>query len=387
MTNFDGTFDAAFESVVELFKEQGAAHPLGGSSLAIYKDGVQVVNVWQGFAKENQAWQQDTLSDVFSCTKGVISILIAKLIEEKKLNPEEKVATYWPEFAQGGKQDVKVKTVLQHRAGLSAVRRDLSYEEVIDNHTVIEELAKQEPLWEPDSTHAYHALTYGHLVSKLIHCVTGLTANQYLQKYVTGPIDAEMYIGTPTSVLPRVATLISDGNFKSQNPEVGTDGYWSEKAITVGGALPVDPTQEHGFNDARTLGAELAGANGVTNANGLAKIYSAAVTETNGVRLVSDEGIRNSCQPAAVGENRWHEPGPYAAWGMGFMLPTAGFVFPGGASGIGFGHNGMGGQAGWGSLETRVGFGYTTTYLKNSPETQKNQQDLVIELNRVIAGK
>jgi len=387
MSNFGGSFDASFESVVDLFKQQGEAHPLGGSSLAVYKDGQQVVNVWQGFAKQNQAWQEGTLSDVFSCTKGVISILIAKLIEEKKLDPEERVATYWPEFAQGGKQDVKVKTVLQHRAGLSSVRRDLSYEEVIDNHTVIEELAKQEPLWEPDSTHAYHALTFGHLVSKFIHCVSGLTANEYLQKHVTSLLGTEMYIGTPSKVLPRVATLISDGNFKSLNPQIGTDGYWSEKAMTFGGALPADPTEERGFNDERTLGAELAGANGVTNANGLAKIYSAAVTETNGIRLVSDEGIRACCQPAAIGENRWHEPGPYATWGMGFMLPTAGFDFPGGSSGIGFGHNGLGGQAGWGSLETRVGFGYTTTYLKNSVETQKNQQDLVKELNRVIGVK
>ena len=80
--------------------------------------------------------------------------------------------------------------------------------------------------------------------------------------------------------------------------------------------------------------------------------------------------------------NIWHEPAPHPVWGNGFMLPAPPhFEVPGGK---GFGHNGLGGQAGWGSLQNRIGFGYTTSYLRNSPETQTHQQDLVRKLNDIL---
>ncbi len=383
--NFDGTYEAGYESVVELFKKQGAMQPRGGASLSIFKDGNEVVNVWQGEARPNQPWESNTISTVFSCTKGVVSILLAKLIEEKKLDPNEKVATYWPEFAQGGKQDVTVRMVLQHRAGLSAVRRDLTYEEAVDDHTIINELAKQEPLWVPDTSNAYHALTFGHLASKLIHCVTGQTANEYLQAQATSKLGIDIHIGLPKEKFSQLAPLISDGTFKAIETELNSNAYWCQKAMSFGGAFPAEPTAEHGFNDEKTLMAELAGANGVTNAHGLAKMYSAAVTETDGVRLVSDEGI-DACRIASPGpDNFFDEPRPFPIWGMGFMLPMPGVnEMPGNQ---GFGHNGFGGQAGWGSLDARIGFGYTNNYMQTATEMQKNQQDLVKELNRVLAGK
>lgn len=385
MTELGGSFDAGFTEVVELFKQQGLQQPRGGSSLSIFKDGHEVVNVWQGEAKQNQPWRADTISTVFSCTKGVVSVLLAKLIEEKKLDPNEKVAIYWPEFAQGGKQDITVRMVLQHRAGLSAVRRDLTYEEAVDDHTIISELAKQAPLWEPDTSNAYHALTFGHLASKLIHCVTGQTANEYLQAQATSKLGIDIHIGLPKEKFSQLAPLISDGTFKAVTVEPNSNAYWCQKAMSFGGAFPAEPTAEHGFNDEKTLMAELAGANGVTNAHGLAKVYSAAVTETDGVRLVSDEGIR-TCLVASPGpDNFFDEPRPFPIWGMGFMLPMPGVNEMPGKEG--FGHNGFGGQAGWGSLDARIGFGYTNNYMQTATEMQKNQQDLVKALNAVLVGK
>ena len=382
LTDPQGVFASEFESLVALFANQGPENPAGGSSLAVFLDGTPVVNVWQGEAKPGQSWTADTISTVFSCTKGIASLMATMLVDQDLLDLDLPVAHYWPEFAQGGKAAIKVKTLLQHRAGLSATRRDLTHSELLDGKTVIEELAKQEPLWEPDTNYGYHALTFGHLVGKLIHSVTGQTANDYLQQHITGPLGADMWIGLPVEKLRRVATLVGDGNFKSMNPEIGTDQYWVEKAMTFGGALPTDPTAPGGFNDPATMAVELAGAGGVTNAFGLAKIYSAAVTSTDGIRLVSDQALETAIQPASFGMNIWHEPAPHPVWGNGFMLAAPPhFEIPGGK---GFGHNGLGGQAGWASLEDRIGFGYTTSYLRNSPDTQTHQQDLVRELQRIL---
>jgi CubicO group peptidase (beta-lactamase class C family) len=380
----DWVVESGFESLADLFASQASENPAGGTSFSVYQNGNLVVDAWQGDAKPGHPWRSETISTVFSCTKGIISLVIAQLVSQGLLDLQAPVAKYWPEFAEAGKQDITVATLMQHRAGLSAPRKDLSYPELLDGHSLIEELARQAPLWAPGSAFGYHALTFGHLVSKLIQCVTGMSANDYIQKHIASPLEVDFWIGLPKSEIDRLAPLVSDGNFKSSNPANGSDQYWVEKAMTLGGALPVDPTGENGFNDPRTIAIEIAGAGGITNARALAKIYSAAVIETDGLRIADDHTLEDATKPASFGENVWHEPPPYPAWGTGFMLPISEhFVMPGHR---GFGHNGLGGQAGWASLDARVGFGYTTSYLRNDINTQKHQQDLVRELNKIISN-
>jgi len=383
MEQVKGTFEARFEPLVTLFEAQGLETPAGGSSLAVFRNGEAVVNVWQGEANAGQPWAEDTVSTVFSCTKGIVAILVTRLIEQGLLDLEQPVAHYWPEFAQNGKGAIKVKTLLQHRAGLSATRRNMTRAELLDGKSVVEELAKQEPLWAPDTNFGYHALTFGHLVGKLISNVTGLSANEYLQEHVTKPLGVDMWIGMPADQYPRVAKLTTNQEFATNEAPYGSDQFWSAQAMTLGVALPTNPTSAGGFSDFETLSVELGGAGGVTNAYALAKIYSATVTETDGIRLVGEEALTVATQPVSFGENVWHEPGPYAVWGNGFMLPSPPhFEMPGGR---GFGHNGFGGQAGWASLDERIGFGYTTSYLHGGTEMQSNQQDLVKKLKELLA--
>ena len=167
------TIDSRFQELAEIFFEQGSSVP-GGSSLAVFENGKPVVNIWQGETVGGKPWNAETVSVIFSCTKGLASILAHRLVQEGKLDLEQKVSYYWPEFAQGGKQDIPVKWLLQHKAGLSATRQDLTIDEITDGHTLEDELAKQVPLWEPGTAHGYHALTFGTLVGKLVHNITCL---------------------------------------------------------------------------------------------------------------------------------------------------------------------------------------------------------------------
>ena len=373
-----------FEPVAAAFRAQAERGEPGGSSVSIFKDGTEVLNLWQGFATSELPWQQNTVSNVFSCSKGIVSVVCAMLVSQGLLDLEETVAHYWPDFAQNGKQDIKVKTALQHRAGLSAPRRSLSHEQATDGHSLAAEIAAQEPLWQPGSTWGYHALTFGTIASKVIEGATGLTVGQYLAKHVTRALDVDLWIGLAAGAFNQLAPLISDQNFKPNGAAEYSDAYWQERAMTLGGALPTDPTDINGFNDPETLAAELPGANGVTNAHGLAKLFSAAVVETSGIKLADDEVLKMMCVPASTGSNAWNEPAPNPVWGTGFLLRVPGFIEAPGEDG--FGHNGLGGQAAWASLKHRVSFGYTTSFLKNSSETQRNQKELVDALNLVIGS-
>ena len=375
-----------YQKIVDLFFAQQEKYPVGGSSLAIFKDGAPVVNVWQGEAESGKPWTQDTTSVVFSCSKGLTSILAHRLVQEGKLDLNQKVSYYWPEFAQEGKQDIPVKWLLQHKAGLSATRRNLTIDQITDGHTLEDELAAQEPLWEPGKTHGYHALTFGTLIGKLIHNITGKTAGKYFAELIAEPLGVDAWIGLPKEKFANLAPLISDGNRPEVNAEPNTDLYWQSRAMTFGGALDHRvESYETGFNNPQLIAAELPAAGGVSNAFGLAKIYSAAVIETDGVRLLEDETLRAAVVPQSTGPLKF-EPASgsqFPAWGNGFMVDVPGLKDLLGSSS--FGHDGLGGQNAFGDFEHRVGFAYTSNYLLSGADDQWRQQVLIRELKEILS--
>ena len=159
----EGTTATGFEEVGSAFADAFAARPTMGAALSVRVDGRPVVQLWGGVKDERdgQAWTADTASVVFSCTKGVMSILVARLVQDGLLDYETPVSRYWPEFAAAGKGGVTVAELLSHRAGLSALRERITLDQALDWETVTALLAAQEPLWTPGSGYAYHALTFG----------------------------------------------------------------------------------------------------------------------------------------------------------------------------------------------------------------------------------
>lgn len=377
--------EAKYQEIADLFFAQQERYPQGGSSLAIFKDGEPVVNIWQGEAEPGKPWTQDTTSVVFSCSKGLTSILAHRLVQEGKLDLEQKVSFYWPEFAQAGKQDIPVKWILQHKAGLSATRSNLTIDQITDGHTLEEELAAQEPLWEPGTAHGYHALTFGTLVGKLIHNITGKTAGQYFSELIAEPLNVAAWIGLPKDKFANLAPLISDGNREAVVAEPNTDLYWQSKAMTFGGALNhLVESYETGFNNPQLIAAELPAAGGVSNAYGLAKIYSATVTEMDGIRLLNDETLRAAVVPQSTGPLKFESSigSAFPAWGNGFMVDVPGLKDLLGPSS--FGHDGLGGQNAFGDFEHRVGFAYTSNYLLSGPDDQWRQQVLIRKLKEIL---
>ena len=377
------TIDSRFQELAEIFFEQGGSVP-GGSSLAVFENGKPVVNLWQGETTGGKPWTADSVSVIFSCTKGLASILAHRLIQEGKLDPEQKVSFYWPEFAQGGKQDIPVKWLLQHKAGLSATRRDLTIDEITDGHTIEDELAKQVPLWEPGTAHGYHALTFGTLVGKLVHNITGKTLGKYFSELIAEPLSVNAWVGLPKGKFANLAPLHSDGKRTATVADPESDLYWLDKAMTFGGALDHQVESfETGFNNPKLLSAELPGAGGVSNAFALAKIYSAAATETDGVRLLTDDTLRAATVAQSTGPLQFEsQTGPFPAWGNGFMLDVPGFKDMLGSSS--FGHDGLGGQNAFGDFEHRMSFAYTTNFLKSGAQEQSRQQQLIRKLKTII---
>jgi CubicO group peptidase (beta-lactamase class C family) len=375
--------DPNFDAVADKFFELTSAQPYGGASLAIYKDGLPVIDIWAGDARPGIPWNEKTKSVIFSSSKGLLAILCHQLIEKGLINPDEKVSTYWPEFAENGKEQITVAMIMRHRSGLSALREDLTLEDLELVTPVEEALARQKPIWEPDTGYLYHAGTIGQLLGKIIYNVTGKRVGQVLQEDLAKPLGVEAYFGTTKEIESDIAFLKSDNapinvNFEYESPE-----YWNQRAMSYGKAFNghVDDFVG-GYNDPRVHAMENAGIGGISNARSLAKIYSAVVYETDGVRLLSDATIEKAISRPNPGRNVFGDPEPYPVHSLGFSVanPDHSPVL----SEKTFGHDGLGGQQGFADLNHRIGFGYVTNWIPMVGDGPARHRAITRELSNAL---
>lgn len=368
-TDIHGTVVDGFEPVFAAFEESFAGKPEMGAGLSIRHRGEQVVDLWGGVADERsrRPWTPDTPSVIFSCTKGLVSILAARLVQEGRLDYNAPVARYWPEFAAAGKGHVLVRDLLAHRAGLSAPRDVLTTADAMNWEGVVARLAAQEPLWDPGTGYAYHALTHGWLAGEVIRRITGLSVGAYFSEVVAKPLGVDAWIGLPDGMNDRVAHMqVGPTLFEltRTQAEARTPGIvdWSERAMTLGAAFtPELVTPEGGFNDEEIRAAEIPGAGGIASARALATIWSATIVPTEGIRLLKDSTLALATRVQTEGPPVWDVPGPWPRWGMGFQLDSEArrYVTP-----RGFGHDGAGGQVAFADPGAQVGFAFLTNQME-----------------------
>jgi CubicO group peptidase (beta-lactamase class C family) len=322
---------------------------------------------------------------VFSCTKGLVSILVGELVREGLLDLDAPVSDYWPEFDRHGKGSMPVRWLLSHRAGLPAVREDLQLADVVNWERMVELLAKEQPLLPPGEIHQYHALTFGWLAGEIIRRITGKSVAEFFVEGIVKPLGVAAWIGMPEAELPRVARLYSATPPPDPlplppdaDPELVN---LNERAMTFGSAFPTDFAEEDaGFNSDEVRRAVIPGANGIATAPALATIWSAAVSNAETIRLLNDEVVADMSREQSAGEPAVPLPGPWQRWGTGFMLSSEARPFLTNAS---FGHDGAGGQVSFADPEYKVGFAYLTNDLQRAGD---KRGVLLIEVLRDLLG-
>jgi CubicO group peptidase (beta-lactamase class C family) len=344
---------AAFE---KNFRESGDV----GASVSVYHRGVEVVRLAGGsFDGSERPYDDQTLQLVFSTTKGVTAIAVAMCVQRGLLDYDEKVATYWPEFAAHGKGEATVAQLLSHQCGLFSVDGDITLADALDWKTVTERLAATKPDWPIGSTHGYHALTYGWLAGELIRRTDGRTPGQFVADEIAAPLGVELYIGLPEELEPRVAPLIgkpitsesSDPALKAMLEQFLGPATRGGRALGLNGAFDGDGM----FNRREVHAAEIPAANGITNAAALAKVYAATMAPVDGVQLLDDatrERARRTVTPDGEADACLIMP---TTFGMGFM--TFGQFTPYAGPGS-YGHPGAGGSVAFAQPERELAFAY-----------------------------
>jgi CubicO group peptidase (beta-lactamase class C family) len=372
-----------FEHIRDTFDAVLAGQPSGGAAFSVFVEGECVIDLHGGDAHPGMPWSPNTLSLMFSNTKGLASILVATLVESGAVDPDAPLVEYWPEFGAISSA-LTVRGLMEHRAGLSAVRNDMTLDHVLDHDRVIRELLSQEPLWEPGTDYAYHAITFGTLVDELVRRIDGRSLSAMLQGELAHPLGVEAWIGLPTEHQDRVAEFVETDWPLASPLEPGSPADLQSRAMSFGNAFPAGSGihPNIGYNDPRVHQGVLPGANGISTARGLATMWSSTVTSTNGVRVLSDDVLDMMRERRVTGRSVWGEPGPWPERGFGVMLECdarSPLLSP-----TSFGHDGFGGQAGFADPTHRASFGFVTNYLVVGRKEHARWQTLVRQVRAVL---
>ncbi len=349
----EGSVAKGFEPVRHQFAanfERSEPYRDIGASLAVYRDGKRVVDLWGGWRDSTRTlpWKRNTLVNVYSTTKGVMAAALAMAVDAGKLRYEDKVAKYWPEFAAAGKGEITVAQLISHQGGLPGFIAPTTVADLYDWAGCCAKLAAQAPAWKPGEETSYHAGTYGYLAGEVFRRAVGETVGRFIARRIAAPLGADIYLGLPPSEDNRVAPMIAP----SVQPDLAALNLPQAALMALSNPV-LDPADA---NTAAWRRAELPAMNLHGTADGIARVFAALANggEYRGKRLLSQASIARMCEVQS--RRRDLLLGFEIEWAMGLALNTSGALGPNRRT---FGHTGWGGSFCFADPDRRIGAAYT----------------------------
>lgn len=369
----NGFWNPAWAPVVNAFVENFVSSGEQGAGFALHHRGEIVVNVWAGEYSnrlehiENAPWVEKTCVNIFSASKGLVALCALRLVAEGRLDLDKRVAEYWPEFAQSGKEKIRVRDVLCHRAGLSAFNQHIADAAIFNWDLMTQSVVEESPWWEPDSAQGYSPFVYGWLLGELIVRVTNSASfDDYFQREIAQPLGIDCYFGIPDTQL---ASIADTGPLKKIVNAVDAAKQPDSDIVALGKLMKANPrgvTNRAFCNPISLMTAantrewrqtQIPAANAHTNAMGLATLYGELAMGGGSLMPVSH-------MPLCWQEQSFEHDqvlGMPLRFSYGFMLSQQDYVdcrF--GRGERAFGHPGAGGCLGFADPDYQLGFGYVT---------------------------
>lgn len=358
--SISGSCDPHFQTVADTFEENFRSRNELGASLCVSIAGETVIDLWGGHIEQgfDARWQEDTLVVVFSCAKAATAICAHLLVDRGRLELSDPVARHWPEFAAAGKEQVTVEMLLNHTAGLPALREPVKKGASYDWDYMAARFADEAPFWPPGSTNGYHMTSFGWLVGELVRRVSGLSIGEFFKREVADPLGLDFWIGLPEKLEARVAPIelfkpgpdtVPNDYARALMQDASSIQYLS--LFNNGGSNPNNPLMHR---------AELAGHGGISNARALAAMFTPLANDTG---FLSSQRIRAMSKVSAETGRDENLLIP-TRFGQGFMLRMDNREsHPGEGNSLligenAFGHVGLGGSVGFADPDHRLAVGY-----------------------------
>jgi CubicO group peptidase (beta-lactamase class C family) len=387
----EGSCEARFAQVREEFERNFAERGEAGAAVCVTVGGETVVDLWGGSAGADRPWQADTLTHVWSATKGATALCAHILAGRGQLDLNAPVVAYWPEFGKHGKDTILVRHLLSHQAGLPALREPLPMGAFYDWELMVDALAREEPFWKPGTRHGYHALTFGFLVGEVVRRVSGRPLGVFFREEVAEPLGLDFHLGLPITHEDRVAPTVPADQPGPGDPVPSLWVAAFTDPISIQGLMLANSggyMTTPGEADSAAARASVMGAvGGITNARGLAGMYrplalgGGELVPAGQLPAMSQVVSATSVDAVILVPSRWS---------LGYAKTVDNGYLPAGdregmlLSEEAFGHPGMGGSIGFADPRARLSFGYTMTRQGMGLALNERGQSLVDAVYRAL---
>ena len=311
-----GHCEERYAAVREAFRKNFEQGLELGASFSAVVGGETVVDLWAGDRNERgEAWEEDTIVNVYSTTKAMAALSTLMLVDRAELDLDAPVASIWPEFGAAGKEGIPVRQLLSHTSGVAGWEKRIRVEDLYDWEYSTGLLAEQAPMWEPGTRSGYHALSHGHLLGEVVRRVSGRSLGTFFREEVADPLEADFHIGLPEEHEPRVGELVAppDSTLDASAPSEGT----------VAAKVLGNPALRGGDANSRAWrAAEIPAANGTANARAVARVAGALANGgcRGDVRLLGEDTLARVVEEQSYGTDL--VLGLPIRWGLGFGLAS-----------------------------------------------------------------
>ena len=362
MSQVQGHCDPQFERVREEFERNFADRGEVGASVCLSVNGETKVDLWGGMADPDtgEAWQEDTVSIVFSCTKAATALCAHILIDRGELNPAALVSDYWPGFAKNGKEATTVQMMLNHESAVPALRDPVREGGFLDWDYMISRMEDEEAWWEPGTRNGYHMINFGWTAGELVRRVSGKSLGQFFADEVASKTGADFWIGVPDDFSKPIAPIRLYEPKEGDEPTAFTIKLLTEPQSLQ--SLSFLNTGGWNMNDPEAHKAEIGGAGGIANARGQVAWYTPLATNDGSLVSADRLAAMTRVTTASGIDATLLLPSRFAS---GFMKSMDNRAYPQGdqKSAImgeaAFGHVGAGGSIGFADPDCGLAFSYT----------------------------
>lgn len=386
-----GECDPRFDEVAKVFEKNFREHDELGASVCVTLEGRTVVDLWGGLAdaQKKTPWEKDSVTTVFSCTKGAVALCAHILADRGELDFDAPVKKIWPEFAKNGKEEATVRHMLNHTVGVPICREHAKIGGCNDFDYMTGLLADQEPYWKPGTRMAYHMINFGWTAGEIVRRLSGMSLGAFFREAVGDPLGLDFWIGAPEEIEQRFARVIIPT--PDPNAEPGSFAHTMMKDLNSMQAQSLLNTGGFDANSPACHRAEIGGGGGLGNARALARMYAPLANggELDGVRLVGEAALpRMNHVTAATDDDAVLLIATRCALGFQLSMDNRRRAFGGKDSAIlgrsAFGHPGAGGNMAFADPDHRMSFGYTMNRMGRGVMLNERGQGLIDAVYRAL---
>lgn len=375
--SISGDCATGFTAVLEAFRYNFEHDIEVGASFCAYQHGQPIVDLWGGHKdrERSTAWEQDTLVNLYSTTKGLSCLALAALLDDGVLDLQEPVADKWPEL-HAARSGLTLGQLLSHQGGLCGLEQTIEVSDLYDWSKMIRLLEQQQPLWDPGTAVGYHSVTWGYLLGEMVRRACGQTLAEVFSTRIVEPLEAQVHLAVRPDASVDISPLVGPNHARTitGQPLADADSDDATAAATPLSAMVMTNPVIRPYQDASSSTwqqAEIAAANGQGNARGIARLYAAAAQggKLDGHQIVSAQALEAICTPLVSSEQQDLVLGYGLNRGAGVILNTGGQYGPNNTA---FGHSGAGGSIGFADPTSGVAVAYAMNQMQpGSVETTR----------------